>query len=107
MGGELFGCLESGKEPRGISFFSLTVENGHFLYLMCLGAAERCWSRPWKGKVLQKEEDGPILPGKGGAGWPLALQDVMERHPSDPGGIRLQTALRMEHHQGMTFHLDF
>lgn len=33
----------------------------------------------------ERGEDGPILPGKGGAGWPLALQDVMVHHPSDPG----------------------
>lgn len=51
-------------------------------------------------------EDGPILPGKGGAGWPLALQDVMEHHPPDPGDD-FRLALRMEHHQGMTFYLDF
>lgn len=52
----LFGCLESGKQPQGTSFFSLTVENRHFFNLLCLGAAERCRSKPWKGKVLQKEE---------------------------------------------------
>lgn len=55
-GEQLFGYLESGKEPQGRSLFSLTVESRHFLYLLRLGAAERCWSRPWKGKVLQKEE---------------------------------------------------
>lgn len=32
-----------------------------------------------------EREDGPILPGKSGAGWPLALQDIIEHHPSDPG----------------------
>lgn len=30
-GEQLFGCLESENEPQGISFFSPTVENGHFL----------------------------------------------------------------------------
>lgn len=74
-GEQLFGYLESGKEPRGISFFSLTMENRHFLYLLCLGAAERCWNRPWKGKVLQKEERmGPsflerVASGSSGRHW--------------------------------------
>lgn len=33
----------------------------------------------------ERGEDGLILPGKGGAGWPLAFQDVMKYHPPDPG----------------------